>query len=148
MAEDFVLVYWHWFALGVALAVFEMLVPGVAMLWVGAAAIATGLIVVLVPDIDWQYQFLIFGLLGIAAVAVSRRYLKIKKITSADPLLNNRYERLVGHIVTLTEPIVNGQGRIPVDDGSFLITGPDLPAGRKVRVTAAQGAVLVVEEVV
>lgn len=141
------LLYWHWFALGVGLAVFEMLVPGVAMLWIGVSALVTGLVVWFVPDITWQYQFLVFGILGLLAVAISRRYLKLKKVHSADPLLNSRYERLVGHVITLETPIMNGQGRVPVDDGSFLVTGPDLPAGKKVRVVAVSGAVLEVEEV-
>lgn len=142
------LLYWHWLALGVGLAIFEMLVPGVAMLWIGAAAIATGFVVWFFPDISWQYQFFIFGALGIAAVASSRRYLRIKKVQSTDPLLNNRYERLVGHVITLESPIVNGHGRVPVDDGSFLVTGPDLAAGKRVRVVSVTGAVLEVEEVV
>ena len=142
------LLYWHWLALGVGLAIFEMLVPGVAMLWIGAAAIATGFVVWFFAEISWQDQFFMFGARGIAAVASSRRYLRIKKVQSTDPLLNNRYERLVGHVITLESPIVNGHGRVPVDDGSFLVTGPDLPAGKKIRVVSVTGAVLEVEEVV
>lgn len=145
--EGLHLLYWHWLALGVGLAVFEMLVPGVAMLWIGTAAIFTGFVVWFFPDISWQYQFFVFGALGIVAVAASRRYLKIKKVQSTDPLLNNRYERLVGHVITLETPIVNGHGRVPVDDGSFLVTGPDLPAGKKVRVVSVEGAVLAVEPI-
>lgn len=141
------LVYWHWLALGVLLGIIEMLIPGTSLLWVGAASLVTGIIAWLFPEIAWQWQIFIFGALGILAVVFSRRYLKIKKGTSADPLLNNRYERLVGHVVTLETPIINGHGRVPVDDGSFLVTGSDLPAGTKVRITAVNGAVLSVEMV-
>lgn len=148
MDESFALLYWHWLALGVALVIFEMLVPGAAMLWVGAAAIATGIISWLLVDLDWQTQFFIFGVLGITAVIFSRRYLKLKKTHSEDPLINHRYERLIGHVMHLATPIADGHGRVAVDDGSCLVTGPDLPAGSKVRVVAVDGAVLVVEAVI
>jgi len=144
--EVYTLLFWHWFALGVFLVVLEMLMPGVAMLWVGVAALVTGVLVWLIP-MAWQGQVLIFGVLGVIAVVASRRYLRLKPVHSQDPLLNNRYERLVGHVVTLETPIIDGQGRIPVDDGSFLVTGADLPAGSKVRITGVRGAVLTVEAV-
>lgn len=67
-------------------------------------------------------------------------------VPSIDPLLNKRFSRLIGHVITLDSPIVNGQGRIAVNDTSMLVAGPDLPAGTKVRITGVEGAVLVIEE--
>jgi inner membrane protein len=140
--------YWHWLAFGVLLGVIEMLAPGAALLWVGTAALVTGGIVWLLPGLDWQWQVFIFGLLAMLAVIFSRRYLKIRRGKSADPLLNNRYERLVGQVLTLESPIINGHGRVRVDDGSFLVSGPNLPLGHQVRIIAVDGAVLRVEAVV
>ena len=34
--------YWVWIALGLALAVLEILVPGVYLIWLAAAALITG----------------------------------------------------------------------------------------------------------
>jgi inner membrane protein len=141
------LVYWHWLAIAVGLAIVEMLVPGTSMLWLGAAAAVTGALAWLFPALSWQWQIFIFGVVGIGFVAASRRYLKIAKSESEDPLLNHRFERLVGKTVVLESAIVNGHGRIPVDDGSFLVSGPDLPAGSKVKIVSVDGAVLQVEEV-
>jgi membrane protein implicated in regulation of membrane protease activity len=42
----------------------------------------------------------------------------------------------------LVEPIVNGRGRVRLDDASWTVTGPDLPAGAAVEVTGADGVVL------
>jgi len=42
----------------------------------------------------------------------------------------------------LDEAIVNGRGRMRVDDGIWTVEGTDLPAGSKVRVTEVSGATL------
>jgi inner membrane protein len=42
----------------------------------------------------------------------------------------------------LEEPIVQGVGRVRIDDSVWRIAGPDLPAGAKVRVETADGALL------
>ena len=47
----------------------------------------------------------------------------------------------------LSEPIEQGSGRVKVDDSVWRVTGPDAPAGTKVRVTGGDGAVLTVEPV-
>ena len=44
------------------------------------------------------------------------------------------------------EPIVNGHGQVRVDDTNWRVTGPDLPSGTRVKVVAADGAVLKVEK--
>ncbi|RBN09874.1 hypothetical protein DRB10_31075, partial [Klebsiella pneumoniae] len=63
------------------------------------------------------------------------------------PLLNRRAEQLVGREVVLQQGIVGGQGRVSIDDASWQVSGPELPAGTWVRVVAVQGSTLVVEAV-
>ncbi len=139
--------YWNWLALGIFLAMFEMVIPGAAMLWTGAAALVTGVIVWLFPDIDWKWQIIMFSLLGIAGVMASRRVFGGNR-ESSDSSLNNRSEQLVGRITTLETAIENGQGRARIGDSSWMVSGPDLPAGTKVRVIDADGAALQVERAV
>lgn len=59
--EDYfsTLLFWHWWVLGLVLVVIEMVAPGFFLLWIGLAAGVTGLILVVVPGIGWQLQFLI-----------------------------------------------------------------------------------------
>ena len=45
----------------------------------------------------------------------------------------------VGQEFTLMSPIVGGRGRLIMGAGTWLIGGPDLPAGARVRVTAVEG---------
>jgi hypothetical protein len=59
--------------------------------------------------------------------------------------LNRRGDSYVGEVVTLAEPIVDGRGKVRVGDTVWLARGPDLAAGRRVRVVAARGTQLEVE---
>jgi hypothetical protein len=49
---------------------------------------------------------------------------------------------LVGRDFLLERAIVNGAGAIRVHDSVWRVTGPDLPAGARVRVTAVEEGVL------
>jgi membrane protein implicated in regulation of membrane protease activity len=53
--------------------------------------------------------------------------------------LNRQAARYVGQEFTLTNPIVNGHGRLTMGGGTWLIGGPDLPSGARVRVVAVEG---------
>ena len=64
---------------------------------------------------------------------------------SDEPLLNRRGEQLIGQVVTLEEATVNGRGRARVGDSLWRVTGPDLAAGTRVRITGIDHGTLVVE---
>lgn len=138
--------FWHWFGLATIFFVLEMLLPGAFMLWIGAAAGVVGLVVLMFPALDWEWQILVFSLLAILTVSASRRYLAKTRIESEDPDLNHRTSRYRGQIVTLESAIENGRGRAPVGDTVWTVTGPDLPAGSKVKIVGSEGAVLKVEK--
>ena len=53
----------------------------------------------------------------------------------------------VGRHFTLTAPIVDGVGKLQVDDSSWKIMGQDLPAGAHVKVVGTEGTMLRVEAV-
>ena len=61
------------------------------------------------------------------------------------PTLNRRADSYVGRQFTLTQPVIDGVGSLHVDDSQWRISGPDLPAGSRVRVVAADGVTLRVE---
>jgi membrane protein implicated in regulation of membrane protease activity len=74
-----------------------------------------------------------------------RSYRKKNPIVTDEPALNRRAEQYVGQSFTLKEPIVNGEGKIKVDDSTWKITGTDIDAGATVRVIAVEGSTLIVE---
>lgn len=136
--------YWHWWVLGLALVLLEVFSPGVFFVWMGIAAGIVGGLLLLFPDLGWEYQVLAFALLSLATVFLWRAYLKRHPTQSDEPLLNRRGEQYVGRVFTLTVPVVNGIGKIRVDDSTWKIRGPDCPAGTRVRVTGADGVVLLI----
>ena len=134
---------WSWVVAGLVLLALELVVPGGFLLWMGVAAVLTGIVSALIA-IAWPVQFLIFGALAIASIVLWLR-LKPHGTPTDRPFLNNRAERFVGQEVVLDQPIRDGFGRVSLDDTTWRVQGPDLAAGQKVRIVAADGAVLKVE---
>ncbi|WP_116654828.1 NfeD family protein [Pelagibacterium sediminicola] len=140
---------WSWIVLGLALLALELAVSGAFLVWLGAAAIVTGLAVI-VSAISWPLQWALFGVLSLVLVAgwlgyQRRRYGKTPP--SESPMLNRRTARYLEREVVLAEAIKNGMGRVHIEDSIWQVTGPDLPAGASVRIVGAKGPVLVVEPV-
>lgn len=139
--------YWHWWVLGVAFVILEVFSPAAFFLWLGIAAGLTGGILMLVPDLGWELQILAFALFSVASILVSRSYFKRHPIETDQPTLNRRGEQYIGRVFTLDEAVINGQGKIRVDDTTWKIHCPDRPAGSRVTVTGVDGVVLRVEPV-
>ena len=114
------------------------------MLWLGMAAAVVFAVVLLVPGIPPPLQALGFIVLSFAFIAVYRRYFRKADQQSDQPLLNRRAEQFVGKVYVLESAISNGTGRIKLGDALWTVTGPELPAGARVRVTAAESMVLTV----
>lgn len=136
--------HWSWMILALILGIAEIVVPGVFLIWIGAAALVTGLLTWLLP-LPVAAQFVIFAVAAVGAVYVGRRYLKEHPVESSDPLLNDRIARLVGRQVIVIETISGGEGKVKVGDTVWLASGPDADVGARMRVVGADGARLKVE---
>ena len=135
---------WNWFVLGAVLLAIEILAPGTFFLWFGLSAILVGAISVFV-DWSWQAQIVLFAVLSVASVLMWRRLGRKANEESDRLFLNRRPEGFVGRVITLEKPIVDGSGTVRIDDSVWRVRGPDAPAGSRIRVVAAEGALLVVE---
>lgn len=135
---------WSWLVAGFVLLALELVVPGGFLVWMGAAAIVTGILALLVPAVGWPVQFVIFGVLAVVAIVVWLRIKPNDEVTDR-PFLNRRAERFVGQEVVLNEPIRDGFGRVSLGDTVWRVQGPDLAAGQKVRIIDADGGLLKVE---
>jgi len=138
---------WHWGIIAVALIIMEVFAPGAFMIWLGVAAAVVSVIMVLFPSITWETQFIIFSVLSVANVYAWHMYAKKHPTETDQPNLNQRGEQYVNRIFTLEEPVVNGQGKIKVDDSTWKIEGTDCQSGTQVRVTGVDGVVLKIEQV-
>lgn len=137
--------FWFWLIGGVLLCAAEALAPGMFLLWLGVAAIATGALLAMV-DLSFAWSLMAFGALAVVAVFVGRRFYGSSEKESDQPFLNRRAEALVGRTYVLAHPIKAGEGRLVVNDTQWRLRGPDLPAGVKVRVTGVEDASFLVVE--
>lgn len=136
------IVYWHWLVLGILLITVEIFAPSTFFLWLGVSAGVVGLVLLLLPGISWPIQVILFAVLAVVAIVLGRQFLKRRPIQTDEPLLNLRAEQYVGRVFTLEEPVINGMGKVRVDDSTWRIMGPDTAAGEKVIITAADGVML------
>jgi inner membrane protein len=150
MAWLYALDYHHWILLGLVLLVLEVFVGGSLLMWNGISAIVVGLLVLLLPMFGiypgWEMQLVMFAIGGMVALYAWRRYVRNPVALDA-PGLNRRGVSHLGQVVTLTEPLQSGQGVVHIDDTRWQITGPDLPAGARVRLAALDDMVFRVEPV-
>ena len=143
---------WNWMVLGIILLGLEIVLPGVFMLWIGIAALIVGAVSLLPWQAafwGWQIQVLVFLVLSLLSAYAGKKLMGARTQASDQPLLNRRSEQMIGRTATLVEPIRNGHGRIQLGDTFWRVSGPDLPAGARVRVVAATESdlELVVEEI-
>ncbi len=73
-----------------------------------------------------------------------RSYRKKNPEKARAPNLNQRGMQHIGAEFVLVEPIEQGSGKARVGDGVWKVSGPELPAGARVRVTGVNGTVLTV----
>ena len=112
--------FWHWWVATVALIVIEALAPGAIFMWLGVSAAVVGAVLLLAPDLSWEYQVLIFAVLSVATVVGWRIYHKSHPTETDLPTLNRRGEQYIGRKLTLDEAIVN---KLVTDTGETLIEG-------------------------
>ncbi|MGE0735265.1 MAG: NfeD family protein [Alphaproteobacteria bacterium] len=137
--------FWHWWVLAGVLMTLELALPGSILLWTGISALVTGFVLLLLPGMGWEYQGIIFAVMAVVSCTIVLVYFRKELAESDDPMLNRRGSQLVGRVVTLEEPIVNGTGRINISDTVWKVEGRDLPAGARVKITGVSGTVLSVE---
>jgi len=143
---SFKIIFWYWWALAAVLLVFEMMLPGIVFLFLSVGALAAGAVLLIVSDLSLELQLFVFAIVSVASAVVLRPALKrLQHGRPADANLNARGDGLVGRTIVLDTPILGGQGRVKLGDGSWTITGPDMAAGSRVRVAACSGNELRVE---
>jgi len=141
------IVFWHWWILAGVLLILELSSPVFFFLWLGFAAAAVGFLLLVFPSIPVEAQLVLFGILSIVAVLAWRKYREIRPPVSDQPLLNQRGQQYTGRIFKLDQAIVNGVGKVKVDDSTWRVKGPDLPSGTRVKVTGVDGVIFIVERI-
>jgi len=135
---------WWWLIGGLLLLMAELVAPGVFLLFIGAAAMATGAFVLLF-DLDLGAALVLFTIYTALAVAIGRKVYGNRNVDSPDPLLNDRSARLIGRSVTVVAAVDADGGRVRVGDSEWSARGGPAQPGEKVRIVGVEGNCLRVE---
>jgi len=135
---------WLWLIGGVILLIAEVIAPGFFLIFIGAAAIATGVFALLF-GLGAPAQLALFALYAAIAVMIGRRFYAQSSAESSDPLLNDRSGRLVGKSVVVVAAIDEHGGRVRVGDSEWSARGGPAAAGERVTITGVDGNCLIVE---
>ncbi|HXT77939.1 MAG TPA: NfeD family protein [Acetobacteraceae bacterium] len=134
--------FWYvWLLAGLGLLILEMLAPGAFLMWIGLAAVGTGLIILL-SGIGFDGQVVTFAVLTALSLAVG---LKLRR-RRHEPL-NTQRAGLVGRPATALSFSAT-EGRVRVGDSDWparLAEGASVPEqGAPLRVEDVDGMVLIV----
>jgi membrane protein implicated in regulation of membrane protease activity len=135
---------WLWMIGGVVLLIAEVMAPGVFLVWIGIAAIVTGLFALLF-GIGVAGQLGLFALYAVLAVLVGRRFYAVRGVEHSGPRLNDPSQRLIGRRVFVVTAVDEDSGRVRVGDSEWSARGGPAQPGDRVRITGVEGNTLIVE---
>lgn len=139
---------YHWWILGALLIGLELLIPGVYIIWFGFSALILGVIHFFLP-LTFTLQILLFAILSLIMALVGIRfYRKGQKDIHSGTLNLARGSEYIGETFQLEKAVTNGVGQLPIGDSVWIIKGPDLPAGSRIKITHIEGNSLHYEQTI
>ena len=148
MAE-FVVLYWHWIVLGIALMAIEILLPSFVALWFGAAAVVVGVLLLFIPSLSVALQVVLWVIFSILFTWLWFRIMQPLAVDRTKAGLSR--EAIVGEIgQVLSAPTTERRGTlrfsVPIlgaDEWPF-ICSDNVASGDRVRVSDISGNDLIV----
>ncbi len=134
---------WLWAIGGVLLLIAEVIAPGFFLVFIGAAAVATGLFTLLF-DLGPAPQLGLFAIYATLAVLAGRRWYAEPDSPSGG-VINEPAGRLIGRTVEVVSAVDDHGGRVRVGDSEWSARGGPAAAGERVRITGIDGNCLKVE---
>jgi inner membrane protein len=151
MEMGFDIAYWHWVVFGVVLVLSEIALSSFFILWFGVAAIIIGVILLIWPALDINWQIFIWTVLSVFLAALWFKYLKPLSVDRTKAGLSR--EAVVGEVGIVTQvPHDHRRGvmrfSVPVlgaDEWQIMSTD-ELSEGDRVQVREVSGNTLVVNK--
>jgi membrane protein implicated in regulation of membrane protease activity len=135
---------WWWLIGGVLLLIAEVLAPGFFLLFVGVAAMVTGLFVLLF-DLPLAPALALFAIYTALAVYLGRKVYANRPVPASAPHLNDRSAQLIGRSAVAVGAIDEHGGRVRLGDGEWSARGGPAAAGERVQIIGVEGNCLIVE---
>lgn len=135
---------WLWGIGGLILLIAEAVAPGFFLIFIGSAAILTGL-ATLAFGLALPLQLLVFVIAAASAVYAGRRRYEEQPNMALDHRLNDPGRRLEGRIATAASAIDEQGGRVRLGDSEWTARGGPAAAGDRVRIVSVDGNCLIVK---
>ncbi|MBL4871623.1 MAG: NfeD family protein [Robiginitomaculum sp.] len=137
----------RWLMIGFALLILEVLTGTMYMLWIAAAALIVGIIMFVMPVLDWQMQLLLFSILTAILMYVGHTHLRPRMQGGEPSDLNDRARSMVGMRVKAIANFETGRGRVQVGDTQWraAMKSGDAKAGQELKIVSVTGTTLDVE---
>jgi membrane protein implicated in regulation of membrane protease activity len=143
------ILWYYWFIIGMLLILGEMLLPSFTLLWFGLAALLTGLLLLLMPDLGLSFQLLFWA--G-ASIVFTVLWFKLFKPTMTDKTKAGISKEAVtgetGLVIRVPRDEIRGTVRFsrPLlgDDEWEFICDQECNVGDRVEVINVSGNTLVV----
>lgn len=135
---------WWWLIGGTLLLIAEILAPGFFLLFIGLAAIVTGLFVLLF-GFGLAPALALFAIYTALAVYLGRKVYANRPVASSARHLNDRSAQLIGRSALAVGPIDQHSGRVRLGDSEWSARGGPVQAGERVQIVAVEGNCLIVE---
>ena len=136
---------WLWTIGGVVLLIAEVIAPGFFLLFIGVAALLTGIFALLL-GFGLVPQLAVFAILAYLSVHFGgRRFYAARYDHSADRTINDPTARLLGRVVVVVQPVDSHCGRVKLGDSEWSARGAPAAVGDRVRIVDVEGNCLKVE---
>ncbi|WP_343347069.1 NfeD family protein [Sphingomicrobium sp. XHP0239] len=131
-----------WIVAGFLLVALELLLPGVFLVFVGAAAVATGAFV-WAFDLGVTESLVLMALYTTVAVLIGKRMYARPAIDESDGMMNDLSLRVIGRSVVAVRDFDHGEGRVKLGDSEWSARGPsDVKTGDRLEIRAVEGTCL------
>jgi hypothetical protein len=136
---------WIWATGALLVALVELVLPGVYLIWLALGAAITAVASILFP-LALEGQLETFAAASILSCVVGYFvYRKLMRPRRGEAAINQPERRLVGTRGIVAVPIRNGRGKVRLGDSVWLAEGPDLAEGAPIVVRAMRGTTAIVE---
>ncbi|MEP7316387.1 MAG: NfeD family protein [Sphingomicrobium sp.] len=134
---------WLWAIGGVLLLIAEVVAPGFFLVFLGAAAIATGLFTLLF-DFGLAPQMALFLVYTGLALLIGKRWYGEPDLPDHVGGINDPSRRLIGKSATVVTAIDEHQGRVRLGDSEWSARGGPAEIGDRVEILGVDGNCLMV----
>lgn len=111
--------YWYWLSAALLLLLLEVLIPGAFLMWIGLGAAGVGVFLFIFPAAALAWQLIALAVSVTAAVLLGVAWQKKSRHQNPHGL-NQGLASYVGRHAKASQDFVQGQGRVRLDDSSFV----------------------------